>query len=85
MTEPGNLTSLTANFIITDSAGGLWGSAIPTMVCYNGIVRTNTAIVALLHYDNHAVYQQNTAGVWFVYRLGTRGACARVIPCEFGA
>lgn len=84
MTEPGNLTSLTANFIITDWPAD-YGDLIPTMVCYNGIVRTNTAIVALLHYDNHAVYQQNTAGVWFVYRLGTRGACARVIPCEFGA
>jgi hypothetical protein len=74
MTESANLTSLPPNFI-TDTTGGVSG-LVPTpssgnQVCYNGTVQTSTANVALLLYDNHAVYIQSTASAWSVYKSGS--------------
>jgi hypothetical protein len=69
MTESTNLTSLAPNSI-TDASGGVWGLAPRPL---KGIRFATTAPFrpaprrALLLYDNHAGYHENTSGNWYVY------------------
>jgi len=65
-----NGTTIPSATQITDSSGDVW--IVSGGVVYeNGALAGYSNAVALLVYDNNGIYQENTAGGWWSWNMGT--------------